>query len=263
MVKEFVRNALSEPVYLFLSSLKNWRLSRNRDELLAYVSFMGDRCLQLSLKEKLEVISQLYVITFNVSSPHTHAEILNYFRAILSLPKRLDGVMVEAGCYKGGSTAKFSLAADIAGRDLVVFDSFQGIPPNDQPVHKDIFGRTVNFPQGDYCGTLDEVCANVATYGKINRCRFIPGWFDDTMPHFKEPIAAIYLDVDLASSIRTCLKYLYPLLQPGGVLFSQDGHIPLVIDVFDNNGFWLREVGCKKPPIEGLYKRKLIKIVKS
>jgi hypothetical protein len=52
--------------------------------------------------------------------------------------------------------------------------------------------------------------------------------------------------------IRTCLKYLYPLLQPGGVLYSQDGHLPLVCDLFDGDKFWEQEVGVRKPAIEGL-----------
>lgn len=46
--------------------------------------------------------------------------------------------------------------------------------------------------------------------------RFIKGWFEDTMPVFNERIIAAYIDVDLASSTKTCLKYLYPLLVPGG-----------------------------------------------
>jgi len=71
------------------------------------------------------------------------------------------------------------------------------------------------------------------------------------------------LDVDLASSTRTCLKYLYPQIVLGGILFSEDGDFPLVIEVFNNDEFWQKEVGYKKPYIEGLGKSKLIKIVKA
>ena len=73
---------------------------------------------------------------------------------------------------------------------------------------------------------------------------------------------AAYIDVDLALSTKTCLKYLYPLLQPGGVIFTQDGHLPLVIKVLDNDDFWENEVGYKKPIIKGLYREKLVKIIK-
>ena len=70
------------------------------------------------------------------------------------------------------------------------------------------------------------------------------------------------MDVDLASSTRTCLKYLYPLLEPSGTLYSQDGHLPLVIDVFADTDFWLQEVGCAKPSIDGLRQKKLIRMTK-
>jgi O-methyltransferase len=207
-------------------------------------------------------VKQLYTISLNVDSPHTQEEILSYIQTILSLPSNSKGVLVEAGCYKGSSTAKFSFAANIVGKELVVFDSFQGIPQNVEQHEKTIFGEQAGFKQGDYCGILEEVKTNVSRFGNINCCRFILGWFDDTMPKFKAPISAIYLDVDLASSTRTCLKYLYPLLEPGGVLYSQDGHLPLVINVFDDDNFWLSEVGCEKPQILGLWKKKLIKVIK-
>src|SRR5207244_1008155 len=140
----------------------------------------------------------------------------------------------EAGCYKGGSTAKFSLAAHAAGKELVVFDSFQGLPENEEPHGTTIFGEVIRFKKGHYRGTLDEVSDNVSRFGKIGSCRFVPGWFEATLTDFQVPVSAIYLDVDLAASTRTCLKYLYPLLEPGGILYSQDGHIPLVIAVFED-----------------------------
>lgn len=213
-------------------------------------------------KERFSIIRQLYRISMAIESPHTQQEILCFIRTILNLPETSRGVAVEAGCYKGGSTAKFSLAADLAGRQLVVFDSFQGIPENDEPQQTNIFGLPASFAKGQYSGSLEEVRANVDRFGKLRCCRFVPGWFEDTLPHFKEPVSCIYLDVDLASSTRTCVKHLYPLLEPGGVLYSQDGHLPLVIEVLNDEDFWRREVGCRMPPISGLGQKKLIRIQK-
>jgi O-methyltransferase len=82
------------------------------------------------------------------------------------------------------------------------------------------------------------------------------------MPAFQRPIAVGYVDVDLASSTRTCMKFLYPLLVPGGVIFSQDGHLPLVLAVLDDDKFWLDEVGVKRPRMVGLGSRKLVQIWK-
>ena len=251
-----LRTALPKTIYNFL------RAKYNRKDLYACLSFLLSPNLTISLQHRIRIVKSLYVISFSVKSPHTQGQMLAFIHTILELPRSGLGVVVEAGCYKGSSTAKFSLAADIAGREVVVFDSFQGIPDNHELHETDIFGRAVSFKKGDYCGTLDEVKTNVSKFGKLDSCRFIPGWFDDTMPRFKEPIAAVYLDVDLASSTRSCLKYLYPFLEPGGVVYSQDGHLPLVLNVFEDDGFWLNEVGCKKPQILGLGRNKLIKIIK-
>jgi O-methyltransferase len=82
------------------------------------------------------------------------------------------------------------------------------------------------------------------------------------MPGFKEPVGVAYIDVDLESSTRTCIRYLFPLLVPGGVLFSQDGHLPWVINLLRDEKFWREEVGAEPPRMEGLGKRKLVAIHK-
>ncbi len=238
--------------------------------LLFYRAFFGSPArhfllsneFALPFSERLKLLSQFYTISANVDCPHSQEEILSVVTAILAISDSITGCLVEAGCYKGGSTAKLSLAAKIASRKLLVFDSFQGIPETHEPHSKDIYGGPASFKRGDYLGALDEVKTNLSSYGSLDSCELIAGWFEETMPNFREPIAVVFLDVDLASSTRTCLKYLYPLLTPGGVLYSHDGHLPLVIDVFNDDEFWASEVGCRKPHIEGLGERKLIKVVK-
>ncbi|MBK6827703.1 MAG: hypothetical protein IPG86_12920 [Chitinophagaceae bacterium] len=52
------------------------------------------------------------------------------------------------------------------------------------------------------------------------------------------------------------MKYLFPLLSPGGAIYSQDGDFPLVIEVFRDQQFWMEELGCEKMPvIENLGKK--------
>ena len=239
---------------------KYWKLVIEVDKLRDVVRFLRNSKTGVSFATRCGIIKVYYNTSAHVNSPHTPGEILSYVETILTLPSSVLGCVVEAGCFKGGSTAKFSVAANLVHRELVVFDSFEGIPENTEDHASTPHGS--NFDQGAYAGSLDEVKANIARYGRIEVCRFIRGWFEDTLPHFRESIAAIYLDVDLVSSTRTCLKYLYPLLKPQGVLYSQDGHLPLVCDLFDDDAFWEQEVGTKKPIVEGLRKRKLIKIVK-
>jgi O-methyltransferase len=160
--------------------------------------------------------------------------------------------------------ATFSLVARLTRRVLFVFDSFEGLPGNDENHCQNIFGAFIKnrFLQGNYRVEFEEVKNNITRFGEIDACRFVQGWFEQTLPLFSEPIAAVYLDVDLVSSTKVCLKYLYPLIVPGGFLYSQDGDLPLVMDVFRDDKFWERELGVSKPAIHGLGQNKMLKITK-
>jgi O-methyltransferase len=216
--------------------LRLYRLVRNPRDARSALSFLARNTPGVSLRQRLSIVKKLYVISYNVECTHTQEEMFSFIETILSIPKGLNGCVVEAGSFKGGSTAKFSIAAKMAGRELVVFDSFEGIPENSESHDRNIYGGAARFSKGDYRGSVEEVRSNIAKFGRLEVCRCVKGWFEETLPDFKEPIAAAYLDVDLASSTRSCLKYLYPLLVPGGVLLSQDGHLSLVIDVFGEGG---------------------------
>ncbi len=218
----------------------------------------------LPAAERDGFFKRLRNVRANVQCPHNLSHSLSFIKEILALPASVQGCIVEAGCFKGGSTAQFSIAAKMVQRPLVVFDSFEGLPANDEQHDKSILGGSIKdwFREGEFRGALEEVQQNITEHGEIAPCRFVKGWFENTLPGFREPVAAAYIDVDLASSTKTCLKFLYPLLQPGGVLMSQDGDFPLVIDVFRDERFWNEEVGVAKPHVIGLGKEKIIRIVK-
>jgi O-methyltransferase len=259
MIKQNIRKILPKNViYLYRFLATKDKSGRSVPERSIVLRFLFNGHSGMTFFQRLRLIQSMYAISEEVSCPHLQSEVLAFMEAILAIPQSVSGCVVEAGCYKGGSTSKFSLAAKAAGRRLVVFDSFAGIPPNDE---KTSGGKYIHDP-GKWCGTMDEVKSNITTHGDISVVEFVPGLFDDTMPEFSKPVAAAYVDVDLASSTKTCLKYLYPLLIPGGVLYSQDGHLANVVQVYDDDDFWKNEVGFPKPYIEGLRKQKLIKIVK-
>lgn len=239
------------------------RVALKPAERRAVSAFVNDGPARLTRGERRELVRRYMAISAGMTCAHTQEQMLGFAATILRIPPEVEGVVVEAGCFKGGSTAKFSLAARAAGRKLVVFDSFEGIPPNDEDHGHNLFGQhTPHFEAGSYAGGLDEVRGNVARWGAPEVCEYVPGWFENSMPGFNRPVAAAYVDVDLASSTRTCLKYLYPLLVPGGVLYSHDGHLPLVREVLTDDAFWRDEVGFPRPPIEGLGERKLVVIRK-
>ena len=255
-LKALLHRVLPPPIYTFL------RVVFSAQDCTASFAFLRDHELPLSHWQRLRMLARLYWISLAIESPHRQSEILAYIRTILVLPIECPGVLVEAGCFKGSSTAKFSLAAKLAQRELVVFDSFEGIPDNDEFHGQTIFGGEAEFKGGDYCASLDEVKRTVKRFGSIESCRFVKGYFENSLPEFKEMIAAAYLDVDLLSSTKTCLKYFYPLLPYGGELYSQDGHLPLIIDLLKDEQFWRQSLRCQPPRIDGLGTSKLVRVVK-
>ena len=62
---------------------------------------------------------------------------------MLSIPKDSEGCIVEAGVYKGGSGAKFSIFAKLVGRRLILFDSFESLPKNLENHDKSILGHSI------------------------------------------------------------------------------------------------------------------------
>lgn len=255
--KTLLRSHLPRPVY------EGLRLVKKPSDMASTMRFLRNSNLGLPLRHRLDMVWRMFSTTFCVDCPHTQEEILAFIEVILRLPAATPGAVVEAGCYKGGSTAKFSFAAWLAHRKLIVFDSFEGIPRHEERHSQNIFGGEAEFAPGSYAGSLNEVKRNVARFGTVEVCTFVKGWFENTLPSFREPVAAAYLDVDLASSTRTCIKHLYPLIIPGGVLLSHDGHLPLVLDVFRDDAFWESEVGCPRPVVAGIGSSKLLMIEKS
>ena len=217
--------------------------------------------------ERNRILDSFNEISRKVQCPHNMSHVMTFVVEMMKYANKYsesEGVFVEAGCFKGGSTAKFSMIAKSLNRKLVVYDSYEGIPENKEDHQKSIFGYSINnwFGEGAFTGNLEEVQHNVKTYGNISACSFVKGWFDDTLPDIDIDIAGAYIDVDLASSTKTCIKYFYPRLLPGGFLVSQDGDFPLVIEVFNDDRFWEEDVGCKKPKIHGLNTSKMLRVYK-
>jgi O-methyltransferase len=215
----------------------------------------------IPLSERAALIRAFVTITNHVRAYHTQAEMLRVAAAILR--RRAPVTVVEAGAGKGASTAKLSLAVRAAGGGtLHVFDSFRGLPENDE-VHQNLDGRTVRFRKGAFTGRLGSVRRTVETWGAPEVCVFHRGWFEDTLPEFDAPVDVALLDVDLWSSTATCLRHLFPRLRPGGVLFSQDGHLRTIADRLADPEFWRAEVGVAPPRIRGLGHEKLLVIPSS
>lgn len=172
-------------------------------------------------------------------------EQLAMISALLQLLPSIEGSVVECGCYMGGATTNLSLAARLVGRKLYVFDSFEGLPT---PSKSDLRHLAMNireyhsYEKGSWCGPLDTVTANVGKYGAPEVCTFIKGYFDSTLPSFSKRVGFVFCDVDLRDSLETCLRYLWPLLSAGGLLFTHEAHHLEIASLFYNPAIWSESV---------------------
>lgn len=209
----------------------------------AIAAFLQDESLELAVSRRALLLAKTLIVSTSVECLHEEEEVIAFFRAVLSLPRNLPGVLVEAGAFKGGATAKLSVVAHHAGRELFVFDSFSG--------------RRGRGPE-----TLHDARRNVRRFGCLRRCRFVPGRFGDTMPGFRETVAAAYLDAGSLPSTRCAVRHLYPLLTPGGRLVCHDGHIAQIVRLFHDPRFWRAELGCAPPQARRLANTKLLIVCK-
>jgi O-methyltransferase len=168
-------------------------------------------------------------------------EQLAMISTLLRLSPVQKGSVVECGCYMGGATSNLSLAARLVGRRLYVFDSFEGLP---EPKSEDARHLAMNvreyhlYTKGSWRGPLDVVRRNVAKYGALDVCTFVKGYFETTLPAFSEPVVLAFRDVDLCESLKTCLRYLWPLICLNGLLFTHEAHHLEIASMFYDRVFW-------------------------
>jgi len=195
-----------------------------------------------------ELVTNFSTIHANILCAHQEAEMLILAEAILA--SEVEGPIVEFGCFKGGSTSKLSLVAKATGRTLYVCDSFEGLPApaGFDAAHQLTTGRVKHYAQGDYCGTYDEVVANVKTWGAIESCEFVKGFYSETLPSLDVRPAVVFMDVDLIESARDCLKYIWPRLRPGGKYFTHEATARTFIYGLLDSGWWHRNME-RCPPI--------------
>jgi O-methyltransferase len=165
---------------------------------------------------------------------------------LLEIPPDVEGVVVECGSLLGGSTANLSLACDVVSRRLIVYDSFEGLPP---PEPNDKYADTSQT--GLLRGDVELVRGNVRKYGAIERCTFRKGWFRDTLPQHAEPIVLAFLDVDYQASLDDCVRNLWPHLTEKGYVFIDEYVLTDYCALFWSERYWSTHFGTTPPGLIG------------
>jgi O-methyltransferase len=165
---------------------------------------------------------------------------------LLEIPPDVEGVVVECGSFQGGSTANLSLVCEIVGRELIVYDSFEGLP---EPTPGDAIATPM--ATGLFAGSLPTVREHVRRFGAIDVCTFRKGWYSETMSQHTEPVVLCFLDVDYQASLHDCLIHLWPKLQPTGYLFLDDFPFLELCALFWSERYWRTYFDTTPPGLVG------------
>jgi O-methyltransferase len=205
----------------------------------------------IGLGKKLRLLAVMIRNNIRVTSSSNFLYHLLMAGKILQIPRDQPGVIVECGCYKGGSAVNLSHLAAATGRRLHLFDSFEGLPAPAEGDGAHLVlseERMRTYEGGAYAGSLDEVRSNIRNYGVLDVCEFHKGYFNETLPTFSENIVFAYVDADLVDSVRDCLRYLWPLLRIGSYLYTDEAHHNRVAELFYDRAWWATEMNVADPP---------------
>ena len=140
----------------------------------------------------------------------------------------VEGDLVEAGAWRGGSSILMRATLDSLGahdRSVWVADSFQGFPAPEtggDPADVEL-EQQMNSALDYLSAPLDTVKEHFARFGCSEGVRFVPGFFEDTMPRLHDGHwAVIRLDGDSYKATRLTLDALYPNLAVGGYVVLDD-----------------------------------------
>lgn len=201
---------------------------------------------QLSFRQRIRLIWNCLRIDWHVQHGHRPGEIAFIFHGLANKRAQPGEIMVEAGCWNGGSSAKFSILCEMLGYMLHIYDSFQGV----EPVDPETYDFWYVF-SGEYSASQESVRQNIETYGKLEVCEFFRGWFSETMApgKLKYPVRIVYLDCDLSKGTFEALQGVLPQLTQDGIIYSQDYHIQPIREMLENPNTWKR-LNYSSPKIE-------------
>jgi O-methyltransferase len=200
----------------------------------------------ISLMRRITLGFKMYFNTLRITSGTSYKAHLAMAIKIFSMPPDVAGDVIECGTWKGGSAVNLSLICRIVGRKLKVFDSFEGLP--DAKPDEPLANAKI---KGAYDGTLDEVKANITKYGAIECCEFVKGWFDDTLPQLSTPVVLAFIDVDIESSLHTCVRWIWPNLVEHGYLFIDEAGFVDYVALFYSEKWWMKYFNTTPPGLIG------------
>ncbi|MEQ9424519.1 MAG: TylF/MycF/NovP-related O-methyltransferase [Cyclobacteriaceae bacterium] len=201
--------------------------------------------------------------TFQLTATDREWKQLLFYYEMMGKIQGIPGDIIECGVSGGISFISFARLNNIFERGLdhkeyrklYGFDSFEGLPRLTQEDKSDLV-TNLEMKEGGFYDPLayDDL---IRFSEKENNVFLIKGWFDQSIPNFKEKhphigIALLHIDCDLYESTKVVLTELWDHIVPGGVvvfdeLYHKDfpGETKAFMEVLNGKGFDLKKSSIK------------------
>ena len=198
------------------------KLANNAEEAFIYDD--SGKNYNLSSKDKENIVKRIKNALGKIDSATSIDVHLELGKRILNLPKN-DGSIVECGCYQGASTVSLSIFSKIVGKNLIIYDSFEGLPePKGTPDLHEFVGK------GSFKSTGITDISNLLKKSGCEsaRLKLVSGYFDESLTEDLKndlgfPKASIVnIDVDYYSSTIDVLNWIEDLLYDGSLIYFDD-----------------------------------------
>jgi O-methyltransferase len=209
---------------------------------------------QLDEKSRFELVKKFRYIDSCVPGRSGTAYFITLAKEILSIPPDSKGDLIECGCFQGKSTCFLSILAKITSRRLLVCDSFEGLPPEsgDMKYTAKYHGHIAQYAKGDFSCSLSVVQSNIKQFGNLEVCEFVKGFFSESLKNIKnKKFVFAFIDVDLISSTKECLLYIWPNLLENGKIFNDDMGVVEIEKLYFNDAWWQENFKENSPGVVG------------
>jgi hypothetical protein len=159
---------------------------------------IADRWVRHNPKNAFD-LPRFYALSFNIKQV---------------MAEGIPGDYAELGVFRGNSGAVLAHYARRHGRQVFLFDTYEGFDP------KDLVGIDQDKTGGFGATSLKMVRTVVGDASVVH----VKGWFPASITSEVERrcFAVVHLDCDLYEPMSAGLRFFYPRLSPGGLLIIHD-----------------------------------------
>ena len=151
------------------------------------------------------------------------------------IKSEIEGSIVECGVWRGGSMLtmlKTLKQFSATNRDVYLYDTFTGMSaPSKEDgnfAHEKFKELQTGVEESNWCyADLNDVKSTIKLVDyPQEKIHFVKGKIEDTVPNtMPDRISLLRLDMDWHDPTLHALTYLYPKVEPGGVIILDDyGH---------------------------------------